>query len=52
MMIREHDLTQIRLFYESGLIKTIIRIRRCGKSVMMRQLISGSDKTGKKYRFI
>ena len=51
-MIRKHDLTQIRPFYESGLIKIIVRIRRRGKSVMMRQVISESENAGKKCLFL
>ncbi len=38
MIIREEYLKQIRPFYESELIKVIIGIRRCGKSVLLRQI--------------
>lgn len=39
MIKREHYIQQIRPFYESNLIKIITRIRRCGKSVIMEQII-------------
>lgn len=38
MIIREEYLTRIRPFYESDLIKVLIGIRRCGKSVLLRQI--------------
>ena len=38
MIIREEYLKQIRPFYESELIKVIIGIRRCGKSVLLQQI--------------
>lgn len=38
MIIREEYLKQIRPFYGSELIKVIIGIRRCGKSVLLRQI--------------
>ncbi|MDY3756247.1 MAG: hypothetical protein SOZ84_09645 [Treponema sp.] len=34
MIIREKWLKKIRPFYESELVKVIIGIRRCGKSVV------------------
>ncbi len=34
MLIREKYLTKIRGFYDQDLIKVIIGIRRCGKSVV------------------
>ena len=40
MIIREHYLKKIRPFVESDLIKIITGIRRCGKSVIMGQLLS------------
>lgn len=40
MIQREHYIQQIRPFYESDLIKIITGIRRCGKSVIMQQIIS------------
>jgi len=36
---REHYIEQVRPFYESDLIKIITGIRRCGKSVIMEQII-------------
>jgi len=40
MIIREIYLNRIRPFYESDLIKVIIGIRRCGKSVLLKQIQS------------
>ena len=39
MIQREHYLKQIRPFYESDLIKIITGIRRCGKSIIMEQIM-------------
>ncbi|MBQ3505426.1 MAG: ATP-binding protein [Clostridia bacterium] len=39
MIRREHYISQVRPFYESDLIKIITGIRRCGKSVIMEQII-------------
>ena len=39
MIQREHYIAQVRPFYESDLIKIITGIRRCGKSVIMEQII-------------
>lgn len=39
MIRREHYIKQVRPFYESDLIKIITGIRRCGKSVIMEQII-------------
>ena len=39
MIIRERYLKEIRKFYDQDLIKVIIGIRRCGKSVLMKQII-------------
>lgn len=39
MIQREHYLKQIRPFYESDLIKIITGIRRCGKSIIMDQIM-------------
>lgn len=38
MLIREHYLSRIRGFYHSDLIKILVGIRRCGKSVLMEQI--------------
>ncbi|MBQ7053712.1 MAG: ATP-binding protein [Oscillospiraceae bacterium] len=39
MILREHYIERIRPFFESDLIKIITGIRRCGKSVIMEQII-------------
>lgn len=39
MIIREKYLSKIRPFYDADLIKVITGIRRCGKSVIMNQII-------------
>ena len=47
MIIRETWLKKIRPFYDSELIKVIIGIRRCGKSVVLKQIydeIQADDK--------
>jgi len=38
MIIRELYLNRIRPFYDSDLIKVVVGIRRCGKSVLLRQI--------------
>ena len=48
MIKREHYLQQIRPFYESDLIKIITGIRRCGKSVIMDQIIAELQAEGKR----
>lgn len=40
MITREHYLDQVRPFYESDLVKIITGIRRCGKSVIMEEIIA------------
>lgn len=40
MLIRENYLKQIRGFYNSDLIKILVGIRRCGKSVILEQIIN------------
>ena len=46
MIRREHYIDKIRPFYESDLIKIITGIRRCGKSVIMEQIVKEiSEKT-------
>lgn len=40
MIKREHYIKNIRAFYDSDLIKIITGIRRCGKSVILEQVIS------------
>lgn len=39
MIFREHYVSQVRPFYESDLIKIITGIRRCGKSVILEQIM-------------
>ena len=39
MLIRENYLSRIRGFYDSDLIKILVGIRRCGKSVILNQII-------------
>ena len=39
MLIRESYLSKIRGFYDSDLIKILVGIRRCGKSVILNQII-------------
>lgn len=39
MLIREDYLSKIRGFYDSNLIKILVGIRRCGKSVILNQII-------------
>ena len=52
MILREHYMTQIRSFYESDLIKIITGIRRCGKSVILRQVMNELEVSGKKCLFL
>ena len=40
MIIREKYLSKIRPFYDQDLIKVIMGIRRCGKSVILLQIIN------------
>ena len=47
MLIRESYLSKIRGFYHSDLIKILVGIRRCGKSVILNQIIQElKDKEG------
>ena len=39
MLIREKYLSKIRGFYDSNLIKVLVGIRRCGKSVILTQIM-------------
>ena len=52
MIFRERYMAQIRPFYESDLIKIITGIRRCGKSVILRQIMSEIEKAGKRCLFL
>jgi len=46
MIIREKYLSKIRPFYEQDLIKVITGIRRCGKSVLLLQIVDELEKNG------
>lgn len=48
MIIREKYLSKIRPFYNVDLIKVITGIRRCGKSVILSQIIDEIKETGVK----
>jgi len=52
MIIREKYLSKIRPFYNVDLIKVIIGIRRCGKSVILTQIIDELKETGIKEKQI
>ena len=52
MIIRERYISQIRPFYESDLIKIITGIRRCGKSVILRQVLNEIETAGKRCLFL
>lgn len=43
MLKRELYLSRIREFYDSNLIKILVGIRRCGKSIILQQIIKGYD---------
>jgi hypothetical protein len=45
-------MAQIRPFYESDLIKIITGIRRCGKSVILKQVMTELEATGKRCLFL
>lgn len=46
MLIREDYLSKIRGFYNSNLVKILVGIRRCGKSVILEQIINEIKNTG------
>lgn len=52
MIKREPYLKAIRPFYDSDLIKIITGIRRCGKSVILQQVIGELEERGKKCIFL
>ena len=52
MILREHYMTHIRPFYESDLIKIITGIRRCGKSVILKQVLNELEAAGKRCLFL
>ena len=39
MLKRETYLSRIRGFYKSDLVKILVGIRRCGKSVILKQIV-------------
>ena len=45
MIIRENYLRKIRPFYDLDIIKILVGIRRCGKSVILKQIIEELKKT-------
>ena len=45
MIIREHYIEKVRPFYDSVLIKIITGIRRCGKSVILEQIMDEIGRT-------
>lgn len=45
MIIRENYLRKIRPFYDLDIIKILVGIRRCGKSVILKQIIDELKKT-------
>ena len=47
MLIRENYLSKIRGFYDSDLIKILVGIRRCGKSVILEQIMEELKKEKK-----
>ena len=44
MILREKYLAEIRGFYESDLVKVITGVRRCGKSVILEQIVDEINK--------
>lgn len=46
MVIRENYLNKIRPFYNSELIKVLLGIRRCGKSVLLKQIMDEIKTSG------
>ena len=48
MLKREMYLKRIREFYNSDLIKILVGIRRCGKSVILKQIIDELKEKGTK----
>ena len=46
MLKRELYLSKIRGFYDSNLVKILVGIRRCGKSVILRQIIDELHEKG------
>ncbi len=46
MIIREKYISKIRPFYDQELIKVIMEVRRCGKSVILLQIIDELKEKG------
>ena len=46
MLKREIYLSRIRGFYDSDLIKILVGIRRCGKSVILKQIMNEIKEKG------
>lgn len=45
MLIREQYLKRIRPFYDFDLVKVIVGIRKCGKSVILNQIMNEIKKS-------
>lgn len=52
MIVRNHYIDQIRLFFDSDLIKVITGIRRCGKSVILSQIAEELSAAGQSVLYI
>ena len=46
MLKREMYLSRIRGFYDSDLVKILVGIRRCGKSVILKQIMNEIKEKG------
>ena len=46
MLKREIYLSRIRGFYDSDLVKILVGIRRCGKSVILKQIMNELKENG------
>ena len=46
MLKREMYLSRIRGFYDSDLVKILVGIRRCGKSVILKQIMEELKERG------
>lgn len=52
LLKRERYLSRIRGFYDSDLIKILVGIRRCGKSVILKQIMNELKERGVNDRHI
>ena len=52
MIIRKKYMAEIKPFYESDLVKVITGIRRCGKSVILKQVMNELETAGKRCLFL